>query len=149
MHAMVLSAPGAPLRFELRDNPVPGAGEVRVTVSACAVCRTDLHVVDGELPYIAYPIVPGHEVVGRVDVLGPGVTARKIGERVGVPGSVPPAANVPTAGAAGRISATVPASPAIRATAALPRIWLPMRGSAFRSARPATTSPSRRCSAQG
>jgi propanol-preferring alcohol dehydrogenase len=85
MHAMVLSAPGAPLRFELRDNPVPGAGEVRVTVSACAVCRTDLHVVDGELPDIAYPIVPGHEVVGRVDVLGPGVTARKIGERVGVP----------------------------------------------------------------
>ncbi len=82
---MVLTAPGTPLRFERRDDPVPGAGEVRVTVSACAVCRTDLHVVDGELPDIAYPIVPGHEVVGRIDVLGPGVTARRIGERVGVP----------------------------------------------------------------
>jgi alcohol dehydrogenase, propanol-preferring len=85
MHAMVLTAPGAPLRFELREDPVPGAGEVRVTVSACAVCRTDLHVVDGELPDIIYPIVPGHEVVGRVDALGAGVTALKIGERVGVP----------------------------------------------------------------
>ena len=85
MHAMVLRAPGAPLQFELREDPVPGPGEVRVKVSACAVCRTDLHVVDGELPDIAYPIVPGHEVVGRVDALGPGVTALKIGERVGVP----------------------------------------------------------------
>jgi alcohol dehydrogenase, propanol-preferring len=85
MHAMVLTAPGAPLRLERREDPVPGPGEVRVTVSACAVCRTDLHVVDGELPDVAYPIVPGHEVVGRVDALGPGVTARKIGDRVGVP----------------------------------------------------------------
>lgn len=85
MHAMVLAAPGAPLRFELREDPAPGAGEVRVMVSACAVCRTDLHVVDGELPGIAYPIVPGHEVVGRVAALGDGVTALKIGERVGVP----------------------------------------------------------------
>ena len=85
MHAMVLSAPGAPLQFELREDPAPGPGDVRVKVSACAVCRTDLHVVDGELPDIAYPIVPGHEVVGRVDALGPGVTALQIGQRVGVP----------------------------------------------------------------
>ena len=87
MHAMVLAAPGAPLRFELRQDPVPGAGDVRVMVSACAVCRTDLHVVDGELLGIAYPIVPGHEVVGRIDALGPGVTARRIGERVGSDGT--------------------------------------------------------------
>jgi alcohol dehydrogenase, propanol-preferring len=85
MHAMVLTAPGAPLRFELREDPVPGGGDVRVRVSACGVCRTDLHVVDGELPDIAYPIVPGHEVVGRVDALGPGVTSLRVGERVGVP----------------------------------------------------------------
>ncbi|NOJ43058.1 zinc-dependent alcohol dehydrogenase family protein [Bradyrhizobium australiense] len=85
MHAMVLKAPGAPLRFELREDPVPGTGEVRVTVGACGVCRTDLHVVDGELPDIAYPIVPGHEVVGRVEAVGPGVTSPRIGERVGVP----------------------------------------------------------------
>jgi len=85
MHAMVLAAPGAPLRYEPREDPTPGPGEVRVKVSACGVCRTDLHVVDGELPDIAYPIVPGHEVVGRVDALGAGVTTLKIGERVGVP----------------------------------------------------------------
>ena len=85
MHAMVLSAPGAPLRFESREDPMPGPGDVRVKVSACGVCRTDLHVVDGELPDIAYPIVPGHEVVGRVDAFGPGVTSLRVGERVGVP----------------------------------------------------------------
>ena len=85
MHAMVLSAPGAPLRFEPREDPVPGPGDVRVKVAACGVCRTDLHVVDGELPDIAYPIVPGHEVVGRVDALGAGVTSLRVGERVGVP----------------------------------------------------------------
>jgi propanol-preferring alcohol dehydrogenase len=85
MHAMVLTAPGAPLRFQQRIDPTPGPGAVRVRVSACGVCRTDLHVVDGELPGIAYPIVPGHEVVGRVDALGPGVTTVKMGDRVGVP----------------------------------------------------------------
>ena len=85
MHAMVLTAPGAPLRLERRDDPEPEPGDVRIKVSACGVCRTDLHVVDGELPDIAYPIVPGHEVVGRVDALGGGVTTLKIGERVGVP----------------------------------------------------------------
>lgn len=85
MHAMVLMAPGAPLRFEQREDPAPGPGDVRIKVGACGVCRTDLHVVDGELPDIAYPIVPGHEVVGRVEALGAGVTAPKIGERVGVP----------------------------------------------------------------
>lgn len=85
MHAMVLTAPGAPLQFEQRDNPVPAPGAVRVRISACGVCRTDLHVVDGELPGITYPIIPGHEVVGRVDALGHGVTALEVGERVGVP----------------------------------------------------------------
>jgi propanol-preferring alcohol dehydrogenase len=85
MHAMVLSAPGAPLRFEQREDPAPGPGDVRVKVAACGVCRTDLHVVDGELPDIPYPIVPGHEVVGRVDALGASVTSLAIGERVGVP----------------------------------------------------------------
>jgi propanol-preferring alcohol dehydrogenase len=85
MHAMVLTAPGAPLRLQQREDPAPGPGTVRVRVSACGVCRTDLHVVDGELPGIRYPIVPGHEVVGRVDALGAGVTALTIGERVGVP----------------------------------------------------------------
>jgi len=85
MQAMVLERPGAPLVLRERPDPVPGAGMVRVTVSACGVCRTDLHVVDGELPDLVYPIVPGHEVVGRVDRLGPGVSHLRVGDRVGVP----------------------------------------------------------------
>jgi len=85
MYAMVLSARGAPLRLVERPDPVPGPGEVHIKVTACGVCRTDLHVVDGELPDIPYPIVPGHEVVGRIEALGAGVDALKPGMRVGVP----------------------------------------------------------------
>ena len=85
MQAMVLEAPGKALAFRERGEPEPGPGMVRIRVGACGVCRTDLHVVDGELPDIRYPIVPGHEVVGRVDTLGPGVTSLRLGERVGVP----------------------------------------------------------------
>ncbi len=85
MHAMVLEAPGKTPVLRERPDPQPGPGMVRIRVGACGVCRTDLHVVDGELPDIPYPIVPGHEVVGRVDALGPGVTSLRLGERVGVP----------------------------------------------------------------
>jgi propanol-preferring alcohol dehydrogenase len=85
MRAMVLSAPGAPLQMQERVDPEPGEGEVRVKVSACGVCRTDLHVVDAELPNIKYPIVPGHEIVGRVDGIGRDVTMHRVGDRVGIP----------------------------------------------------------------
>ncbi|MEW5424732.1 zinc-dependent alcohol dehydrogenase family protein [Amorphus sp. 3PC139-8] len=85
MRAMVLERPGTPLRMDERATPAPGPGEILVEVSACGVCRTDLHVVDGELPDPALPIVPGHEIVGRVAGLGDGVTGFTIGERVGVP----------------------------------------------------------------
>jgi len=85
MRAMVLEAPGTPLRLRERDDPLPGAGQIRVEVSACGVCRTDLHVLDGELPDIRYPIVPGHEIVGRVDLIGAGVADHRIGDRVGIP----------------------------------------------------------------
>ncbi|MGY4284287.1 propanol-preferring alcohol dehydrogenase [Bradyrhizobium sp. LM2.7] len=85
MYAMVLSARGAPLTFQQRPDPVPGPGEVRVKVSACGVCRTDLHVVDGGLSGIRYPIIPGHEVVGRIDALGAAVDDLTLGMRVGVP----------------------------------------------------------------
>jgi propanol-preferring alcohol dehydrogenase len=85
MYAMVLQAPNTPLVREQRPDPSPGPGEVRVKISACGVCRTDLHVVDGELPDIRYPIIPGHEVVGRVDLLGEGVDGLASGARVGVP----------------------------------------------------------------
>ena len=85
MRAMVLHAPGQALRLEARPDPEPAAGEVRLRVEACAVCRTDLHVVDGELPLPRLPIVPGHEIVGIVERVGPGVRTLGTGERVGVP----------------------------------------------------------------
>lgn len=67
---MVIERPGVPLRRLERPLPEPGPGEIRLRVSACGVCRTDLHVADGELPQCRYPIVPGHEIVGTVDQLG-------------------------------------------------------------------------------
>jgi propanol-preferring alcohol dehydrogenase len=82
---MVLHAPRSALRFEMRPTPQPAAGEVLVRVAACGVCRTDLHVADGELPDTRLPIVPGHEIVGRVEALGPGVTQFAAGARVGIP----------------------------------------------------------------
>lgn len=85
MHAMVLPGPESPLQLQERPDPQPGDGEIRVKVSACGVCRTDLHVVDGELPAIKYPIIPGHEIVGRVDHVGSNVTTHRIGDRVGIP----------------------------------------------------------------
>jgi len=85
MYAMVLERPSTRLKLRERPDPVPAASEVRIKVTACGICRTDLHVVDGELPDIPYPIIPGHEVVGRVDTLGTDVRGLEIGMRVGVP----------------------------------------------------------------
>ena len=85
MRAMVLERPGQALRELERPAPVPGAGQVRLRVLACGVCRTDLHVVDGELPDLGRPVVPGHQVVGLIDAIGPGVQELSIGQRVGVP----------------------------------------------------------------
>ncbi|MBN1337553.1 MAG: zinc-dependent alcohol dehydrogenase family protein [Deltaproteobacteria bacterium] len=85
MRALVAEAPGRPLRLVTRPVPVPGAGEVLLSVRACGVCRTDLHVVDGDLPQTRYPVVPGHEVVGRVVSVGEGVTGLAPGDSVGVP----------------------------------------------------------------
>jgi propanol-preferring alcohol dehydrogenase len=85
MHAMVLKALGTPLEWtELPDRP-PGPEEIRVKVAACGVCRTDLHVVDGELPHPKAPIIPGHEIVGRIDAVGSGVVGLMLGQRVGIP----------------------------------------------------------------
>lgn len=85
MKAMVLHAAGTPLVLEDRPLPEPGPGEIRVRVEACAVCRTDLHVADGDLRAAAYPIVPGHEIIGRVEALGSGVHGPAPGIRVGIP----------------------------------------------------------------
>ena len=85
MRAMVLHTIGQPLVLEERPDPLPASGEIRVRVEACAVCRTDLHVVDGDLPDPKLPIIPGHEIIGIVDMLGGGVSAPAIGTRVGIP----------------------------------------------------------------
>src|SRR4051795_12718354 len=85
MKAMELAFPGSPLREAVRPAPEPGPGEIRARVEACAVCRTDLHVVDGDLPDPKLPIVPGHEVVGIVEAVGAGVTGFARGDRVGIP----------------------------------------------------------------
>ncbi|KQX21461.1 zinc-dependent alcohol dehydrogenase family protein [Variovorax sp. Root434] len=85
MRAMVLNTAMLPLELERRSIPQPGPGELRLRVLACAVCRTDLHIVDGELPLPMLPIVPGHEIVGVVEALGAGVEGHRVGDRVGVP----------------------------------------------------------------
>ena len=85
MHAMMLKTLKSPLEWTQLPDPTPGPGEIRLRVSACGVCRTDLHVVDGELPHPRLPVIPGHEIVGRIDAIGPGVEALAIGERVGIP----------------------------------------------------------------
>ena len=82
---MVLNRIGTALEWTELPNPLPGPGEIRVKVAACGVCRTDLHVVDGELPNPVVPIIPGHEIVGRIDLIGAGVLGHKVGDRVGIP----------------------------------------------------------------
>jgi propanol-preferring alcohol dehydrogenase len=86
--ALILEQPGpvasAPLLLVERPRPEPGAGEILVAVDVCGVCRTDLHVVEGDLPVRRRPVVPGHEVIGRVERLGPGVTELAPGDRVGI-----------------------------------------------------------------
>ncbi|MBX5470798.1 MAG: zinc-dependent alcohol dehydrogenase family protein [Thermoleophilaceae bacterium] len=85
MRAMVLERQREPLVPADLPVPVPGPGEVLVRVAACGVCRTDLHVVDGELPDPKLPLVPGHQVVGRVEAAGEGVECHPVGARVGIP----------------------------------------------------------------
>jgi propanol-preferring alcohol dehydrogenase len=85
MRAMVLEKSRAPLLMRERPTPAPAAGEILVEVAACGVCRTDLHVVDSELPNPKLPLIPGHEIVGRVAVLGAEVAGLAVGERIGVP----------------------------------------------------------------
>ena len=85
MHAMQLDRPRRPLQLRELSVPVPGSGQLLIRVSACGVCRTDLHIADGDLAQCCYPIVPGHEIVGRVVQAGPGVEGFAADQRVGVP----------------------------------------------------------------
>jgi propanol-preferring alcohol dehydrogenase len=85
MRAMMLTRPGSPLVMQELPLPRPGPGQVLVRIAACAVCRTDLHVFDGELPHPKLPLIPGHEIVGRVAEIGVGVDRFDVGDRVGIP----------------------------------------------------------------
>ena len=85
MHAMILNKIGEPLEWTHLPDREPGPNEIRVKIGACGVCRTDLHVVDGELPDPQVPIIPGHEIVGRIDKIGMDVKGFAIGERIGIP----------------------------------------------------------------
>jgi propanol-preferring alcohol dehydrogenase len=85
MHAMVLNHPNEPLQYMQVPIPQPQANQVKIKVQACGICRTDLHVVDGELTHPNLPIIPGHQIVGTIVELGTNVKQFKIGQRVGVP----------------------------------------------------------------
>jgi alcohol dehydrogenase, propanol-preferring len=89
MRACILAKPAPvernPLAFSVVPDPEPQAGQLRVRVTACGVCRTDLHVTEGELPPRKLPVIPGHQVVGTVDKVGPGATRFRLGARVGIP----------------------------------------------------------------
>jgi len=85
MRAMVLDKPRRPLQLRDLPEPKPVAGQLRVRVSTCAICRTDLHVADGELPNPKLPLIPGHQIVGRIEQIGEGIEGFSIGERVGIP----------------------------------------------------------------
>ena len=85
MRAMILDVPGEPLRVAEVASPEPGEGQVLLRVHCCAVCRTDLHVVDGELPDPRLPLIPGHQIVGTVERIGEHTDGFTVGERVGVP----------------------------------------------------------------
>jgi propanol-preferring alcohol dehydrogenase len=85
MLAMVLRSPGEPLVLQDLPTPAPAADQVLVRIAACAVCRTDLHIIDGELTAPKLPLIPGHEIVGYVDTLGGNVKQFAVGDRVGIP----------------------------------------------------------------
>jgi alcohol dehydrogenase, propanol-preferring len=86
MRAMVLDKPGQPLQLRDAENPRAGKGQLLVRIATCAVCRTDLHVVDGELPDPKLPLIPGHQIVGRVEEIGEQANSKfKVGDRVGIP----------------------------------------------------------------
>jgi propanol-preferring alcohol dehydrogenase len=84
MEAMVFRKTGEPLKLEERPDPLPGPGELRVRIEACAVCRTDLHVIDGDLKDPKRPVIPGHEIIGIVDAVGDGSLVSRMDERVGI-----------------------------------------------------------------
>ena len=124
MKAMLLEqiAPveSSPLRLAEVPMPEPKAGEVRMNVRCCGVCRTDLHVIEGDLPTQKMPVIPGHQIVGTVDALGSDCIRLRIGQRIGPPGSAGPVAGAGFAPRSARTFASRLDSPATRPMAATP-----------------------------
>ena len=144
MRAMIFSGPGRLLRETQLARPEPGPGQVRLNVQACAVCRTDLHIVDGELADPELPLVLGHQIVSLVSGVGEGASRFSVGERVGVPWLGWTAAPVDSAGPDGRTCCDeARGSPATRSTVALRRA-VRTSGTAYHSRRFTPTCRSRR-----
>ena len=150
MKAMVLVQPGT--RLEERDPPVPSPGrsEILVRMRACAVCRTDLHIVDGELRKPKLPLVPGHEIVGVIEDAGREAHGRWLGERVGIPWLAWTCQQCPQCrGGGGKISVSERNSPATRGTEVSPSTWWRTPRTPSRFPRVMRTWPQRLCSARG
>ena len=140
---------GQPLVERELPDPEPGKGQVLIEVSACAVCRTDLHIFDGELTEPKLPLVPGHMIVGRVAGRGEGATGSPRATGSASPGWAGPTGPAATAARVARTSACRASSPATTSTAATPSARSPTSASASRSRTPTPTSTPRRCSAAG
>ena len=149
MHAMVLNKIGAPLQWTELPDCLPGPGQVRVKIAACGVCRTDLHVVDGELAHPRVPIIPGHEIIGLIDAVGSGVDELHEGQRVGIPCWATPVEPALIARCIAKISAIIRYSRATRATAGSRPRPSPMRASRSRLAISAATFRWHLCYARG
>ena len=145
MQRMTLRMPRTPLVLEDRPEPRPGPGEIALRIEACGVCRTDLHVVDGELPNPKLPVTPGHEIVGHVEAVGAGVAGFASATASVCPGSGVRAATVPYAALDTKTCATIRYSPDTRATADSRRMSSRTRLTRFRWTPPPTRWRSRRC----
>src|SRR5213594_3939918 len=131
MRAMQLAAAGKPLRLVDREIGKPDAGQLLLRVLACGVCRTDLHIADGELPRLARPAIPGHEVVGEVIERGARSERFSIGQRVGVPWLGWTCGDCDYCRSGRKTCATARASPATTSTEATPSLRLPTAATAL------------------
>jgi D-arabinose 1-dehydrogenase-like Zn-dependent alcohol dehydrogenase len=147
MRAMVFQTVGQPLLLHEVSKPVPGPGQVLVKVSACGVCRTDLHVLDGELVHPKLPLIPGHEIVGQVEAAGEGAGHFQRGERVGIPWLGWTCGKCAYCLSVGDIFAITPASPAIRSMEAMQNSPWPTPGFVLRFLAGLTMYRVRHCSA--
>jgi len=131
MQAMILKAPGQPLEMVKLPDPVPEPGQLLIRVRACGVCRTDLHVVDGDLTEPELPVVPGHQIVGTVVALVKELTAIPRESGWGCPGLAGVAVDAISARPVGKISVIKPAIPAIRSMVDSPSYVPPMKDPVF------------------